>query len=178
MKEQSNNSFTFSFSYLIYQLPKIYSIEKIIELIKTYNLKNKSVTLQVLDPKYIISKKQLEIAIYQTIVAFHSNENIARDKGTELLLRLSGYRQIKKALIVFGIEEQSKYVMFIGFGDSEEEINRSLVKISEEIGFNVKESIQLPVSNIKILKDFYDYNENIDDLEKAAIEKIVTLKLD
>ncbi|MHA1353069.1 MAG: hypothetical protein ACTSPP_09810, partial [Candidatus Heimdallarchaeaceae archaeon] len=62
--------------------------------------------------------------------------------------------------------------------DSEEEINRSLVKISEEIGFNVKESIQLPVSNIKILKDFYDYNENIDDLEKAAIEKIVTLKLD
>ncbi|MHA1116158.1 MAG: hypothetical protein ACTSPJ_08280, partial [Candidatus Heimdallarchaeaceae archaeon] len=63
MKEQSNNSFTFSFSYLIYQLPKIYSIEKIIELIKTYNLKNKSVTLQVLDPKYIISKKQLEIAI-------------------------------------------------------------------------------------------------------------------
>ena len=115
MKEQSNNSFTFSFSYLIYQCPKTCPIERIIELIRTHNLKNKSVTLQVLNPKYIISKRQLEITIYQTIVAFHSNENIARDKGTELLLRLSGYRQIKKALKVFGIEEQSNYVMFIGF---------------------------------------------------------------
>ena len=178
MKEQDNNSFTFSFSYMIYRLHENFSINEILDLIKRVNLTNESTTLQVLNPKYIISNRQLEIAIYQTITAFHSNENRARDKGTELLLRLSGYRQIKKALKIFGIEDKSEYIMFIGFGDSEEEINKNLIEISEKMGTNVKDSItQLPVSNAEILKEYYNCND-IAIIEKAAIEKIATLKLE
>jgi len=62
----------------------------------------------IYNPKYIINKKQAEFAAILALKAFENGQNIANKLPIEFLVRLSGEKQIKKALS-FGMAELEEY---------------------------------------------------------------------
>jgi len=62
----------------------------------------------IYNPKYVINEKQAEFAAILALKAFENSQNIAKKLPIEFLVRLSGEKQIKKALS-FGIEGLDHY---------------------------------------------------------------------
>lgn len=166
-----------SFTYNIYLLPNSFSLDNLIEKSKTRKLSK--VTLQVLDPTWITSKKHISAAVYHTQKAFDEERNFARDKATEFLIRISGQKQIKNALKQVGVQVDSKQVLVVSFGGSKEENENEELEFIKNIDFNI-ESIDkdsLPISDIKKLSDFYKSEENLQDIEKAAFERMAAIEI-
>jgi len=136
--------------------------------------------IQLLNPSYIVSKKQLEAAVYHTIRAFEEKRNIARDKKTELIVRIAGVNQIKNAFEHFGVIENIKEYIVIIFSENEKELKK-LKKCCQ--GLLSPKTIQwepkLPINkNITKLMKFYNCNkQNIDEITKKAIEKIAYIEV-
>ncbi len=166
-----------SFTYNIYLLPDSFTMNHLIERSKKRKFSN--VTLQVLDPTWIVSKRHIDVAIYHTQNAFDEGRNFARDKATEFLIRVSGQKQIKNALKQFGVKDNSKHILVVSFGGSKEENEEEELEFTRSIDFKI-ESIDresLPLSDVKKLCDFYKSEEDLQDTEKAAIERIAALEI-
>jgi KEOPS complex subunit Cgi121 len=58
------------------------------------------VTVQAFDARYVVSRNHLERAVELADRAFERGENVARDRGVEILLYVAGRRQIDRALSV------------------------------------------------------------------------------
>jgi KEOPS complex subunit Cgi121 len=56
------------------------------------------VTVQAFDARYVVDRTHLERAVELADRAFERGENIARDRGVEILLYAAGRRQISEAL--------------------------------------------------------------------------------
>jgi KEOPS complex subunit Cgi121 len=56
------------------------------------------VTVQAFDARYVVSRAHLERAVELADRAFERGENVARDRGVEILLYAAGRRQIDQAL--------------------------------------------------------------------------------
>ncbi|MCK4973579.1 MAG: hypothetical protein KAS52_09670, partial [Candidatus Heimdallarchaeota archaeon] len=114
-----------TYSYKLCRKSPRLSIDNLFELIKENQ--NDSISIQVIDPTWIVSKKHLQAAVYHTLNAFKNVRNIARGSETELLIRLSGFRQINKAVKAFGINDQTKTLLLIAFGGTYKE-NESILE--------------------------------------------------
>jgi len=173
MKKDSMDSFIYS----IYLLPNSFNLDQLIEKSKTRKLPK--ITLQVLDPTWIVSKKHISAAIYHTQKAFDEERNFARDKATEFLIRISGQKQIKNALKQFGVRENSKQILVVAFGGSKEENENEELDFIKNIDFKI-ESIDkesLPISDIRKLSNFYKSEESLQNVEKAALEKMAAIEI-
>ena len=56
------------------------------------------VTVQAFDARYVVSRAHLERAVELAERAFERGENVARDRGVEIMLYAAGRRQIDRAL--------------------------------------------------------------------------------
>jgi KEOPS complex subunit Cgi121 len=56
------------------------------------------VTVQAFDARYVVDRTHLERAVVLADRAFERGENVARDRGVEILLYAAGRRQISEAL--------------------------------------------------------------------------------
>jgi tRNA threonylcarbamoyladenosine modification (KEOPS) complex Cgi121 subunit len=167
----------FFLTYKIYDAPSNYSIEELIEKIK---LKDTSPTiLQIIDPKWIVSEKQLKIAVYHTMKAFETKRNIARDKATEFLIRLSGRRQIVNAVELFGIRKESSHLLLIAFGGLDKENKQNLTSFAEDskILVDKEATLSFPLSEIVELSEFYECQEELGEIEKEALESMAKIEI-
>ena len=73
-------------------------------LSKINNLAGDSV-VQLLNADLIAGRKHIFHAVYQSVLAFSRNENLANDLGVEICLRCSAQRQISKAFQLLGLKE-------------------------------------------------------------------------
>lgn len=162
------------FSYVICNKNEFLDIDSLIGLIKDFQGNESS--LQILDPSWIVSEKHLKIALYHTMKAFYSKRNIAREKETEILIRLSGYRQINKALMMLGVKDSTEKILIFAFGEKQEENNRLIAKFIKESQLHETDE-RLPVSSIEELSNYHKCNNNIDELEKRVIEKIALIEV-
>jgi len=148
------------------------------EYLQKIRLRNhKHVNLQLVDPSFIVSRKHIEIAIYHTQKNFKQGNNIAKDKSTEFLLRISGKKQISSALELFGIKENSKIVLLIAFGGSSSQNIEAVNSCINEI--NIPDDklveIEFPLLSKLELSKHYQCTMDIDDLEKCVFERIAML---
>ncbi len=75
-------------------------------------------TIQAVDARYIAGPAHVRTAIEHADRAFDRGNNIARDRGLEILLYLAGTRQIEQALSL-GLEAGETPTVFIIDGDRE-----------------------------------------------------------
>jgi len=95
----------------------------------------------LLNGEFIISRRILESAYLKAERAFNEGTNISRDLGTEIMLYLSGDRQVSRAIEKFGAgKSEINYIIFDGdfnpadYGLTEiEEENNTNEKILEEL---------------------------------------------
>ncbi len=133
--------------------------EKLIEILK------KNGADAIFDESKTYGTNHISMALYQTIEAFKNNNNFADDFSLEYLIRLSGEKQISKALI-FGIKNGATRIGII----VNEEKKEKIVNILGE-----------PVAPGKFDKEFIieyfeitDINNRI-ETEKKIFEKIALL---
>ncbi|MCD6522639.1 MAG: hypothetical protein J7K68_02735 [Candidatus Diapherotrites archaeon] len=78
--------------------------------------KIKGATVQMVNPNAVLGNLHMKYCILSTIKAFSSKTNISKDMGIELLLRLSGQRQVGKALKTLGVKPGDKRAILIVLG--------------------------------------------------------------
>ena len=133
--------------------------EKLIELLK------KNGADAIFDESKTYGPNHISMALYQTAQAFKNESNFADDFSLEYLIRLSGEKQISKAL-TFGIKN--------GF-------NRIGIIVDEEKKSNITGILGQPIAPGRYDKDFIIEYFEIDDIynqietEKKIFEKIALL---
>jgi KEOPS complex subunit Cgi121 len=76
------------------------------------------VTVQAFDARYVVGRTHLERAVELADRAIARGENVARDRGVEILLYAAGRRQIDDALTM-GVSEGRTPVVVLVSGDDE-----------------------------------------------------------
>ena len=66
---------------------------------------NLDVEIQVLDAQMVFGQEHIEVALEKSERAFAQGRNIAKTRGTELILYSGAERQISKALDKMGLKE-------------------------------------------------------------------------
>ena len=138
---------------------QIEDAEKLIEILK------KNGANAIFDESKTYGVNHISMALYQTINAFKNKSNFADDFSLEYLIRLSGEKQISKAL-TFGVKNG---------------LNRIGIIVDEEKKEKIIQTLGHPVAPGKYDKDFIieyfeitDINNQI-ETEKKIFEKIALL---
>ncbi|QLG60918.1 KEOPS complex subunit Cgi121 [Halorarum salinum] len=76
-------------------------------------------TVQAFDARYVVDREHLERAVELADRAFERGENVARDRGVEILLYAAGRRQINRALAM-GVSEGEASVVAVCVGGEED----------------------------------------------------------
>jgi KEOPS complex subunit Cgi121 len=79
------------------------------------------VTVQAFDARYIVSRAHLERAVELADRAFERGENVARDRGVEILLYAAGRRQIDQALMLGVSTGTQSVVVLVDATDADDE---------------------------------------------------------
>lgn len=80
--------------------------EQLFEFLKQLQKKYPKPITQLFSTRYLINTNHLLYAIYFSLKAYHEQKIISNRPSIELLLYLSGNRQIKEAIQAFGISNQ------------------------------------------------------------------------
>ncbi|HPR41640.1 MAG TPA: KEOPS complex subunit Cgi121 [Candidatus Methanofastidiosa archaeon] len=112
----------------------------------------------IYNPSYVLDKKQAEFAAVLALKAFENGQNIANKLAIEFLVRLSGEKQIKKAL-AFGME---------GLGEI-----AGIVLLDDEVPDNIQEIPFTPDINMISRK----YGVKKKDIEKGIYEKMALVDI-
>ncbi len=165
------------FHYQAFSTPQNLDIDDLLEKLKSKQ--NHKIQLQLIDPTLIVSEKHILISIYHTQKAFEQNRNIARDQATELLLRVSGKKQISNALESYGIKATSKLILVIAFGGNHDEAKEAIKHFLTiaDISKENRLEIQFPLLGIKELSQKYHCEEDIETVEKRVFEEIAALEI-
>ncbi|MHA1399411.1 MAG: KEOPS complex subunit Cgi121 [Candidatus Heimdallarchaeaceae archaeon] len=168
----------FSFDFFIFNIHSSFTPSNILKELKGRNNNSKTI-IQALDPKYIVSERHLQVGVYHTLKAFQKKRNIAREMGTELILRLAGKRQISKALKIFGLSNNTEKILILAVTTSKEECTEILNKFLEQIKFpEMKITKELPVTSLDDLASFYQSPPELATIEKFALERIASVELE
>ncbi|WP_313693133.1 KEOPS complex subunit Cgi121 [Halorarum halobium] len=74
-------------------------------------------TVQAFDARYVVDRRHLERAVELADRAVERGENVARDRGVEILLYAAGRRQINRALTMGVSEGETPVVAVCAGGD-------------------------------------------------------------
>ncbi len=93
------------------------SSEQIIEIVKELALEEKRLPnnnyLLIIDSGSVAGFQHLKACVHFSLQAFKQKNNLAKTLNTEILLYLSGYRQISKAIEKVGLNVESKEAITI-----------------------------------------------------------------
>ncbi|HLI45691.1 MAG TPA: KEOPS complex subunit Cgi121 [Geobacterales bacterium] len=132
---------------------------------------------QAVDATKICCSTQIEIAVMRTYRAFKMGRNIAKNMSMELLLRLSGKRQIHEALNLLGLKESSKYVALICADSDQGSLEDFIRKTLSEFAIREDETLieVYDKSKEEVLKLTYDLKTQ--DIIKEVLMKIAYLEI-
>jgi KEOPS complex subunit Cgi121 len=171
-----NNIGTKDYCYRIFSNSKSLDIDSILDFLA--KRESSQTTVQIIDPTFIVSKKQLQSAIYHAEKSFENKRNIARNKGNEFVIRLTGKRQISSALKQIGIQKNSQYLLVIVFGSTSKNNIEELEKLVNQFDLNeIEIEKTLPLSSLDSLSTHYECLENYEEIEKRALERIASIEI-
>ena len=139
-------------------------IDQFFNIIDNIQNQFKSSVIQFIKEKYLLNQEHLFIACYYLQKAFFYDLNISNKKQIELLLYLSGYRQISKSISTFGINfaDISKGKLLyciISPINNLKTINDKLLQILKadetELTINIQSN-----EKFKLIREFFKVSEN------------------
>lgn len=133
----------------------------------------------------LVSERQVWVGLLHSIQAFESNSNISKKPEFEILLRLSGKRQIKEALKLFSLKEKANQeVVLVGWGKNKKALKEKAQNLGQSLGFAPKTNLFSKnfSKNKKLILESYGISQNqISSFngwkEKDAIEALVLEKM-
>ena len=120
------------------------------------------------NPLYVAGVEHLTFALIHTNHAFEHEENIARTYMIEFLVRLSGRKQIEKALEI-SIKEGTRIGIF-----SKEDLPHTLQPILSQRNDSL---FDLSIQKEKYLQQFFEVSGSGKQLQKQIFEKIALLSV-
>ena len=146
------------------------SNDQIIEIVKKLTLEEKKLLdkhsyLLIIDSGSVAGFQHLKACIHYSLQAFKQKNNLAKTLNTEILLYLSGYRQISKAIEKVGLNKESKEVITLHIKLNHTEENRSS---SQKEFFNFEEFLK--ARNI----EYTDFQLDVNDFSATNEKKIIS----
>lgn len=159
---------------------EVEDVDTFIEKIKRLS-EEKGIEIQVVDADLVCGKDHLLSAYQHAVRAFEEKRNSMKRISMEILLYLSGERQISDAIKKMGVKKDSQKLVFI-FLDSKDhdelkgKISEDEVrKIVEEMGMEIKEDVMEPSREKLRMLGFSE--EEIDTVDKDKYEDLVLEKV-
>lgn len=147
--------------------------------------RKKFVQLCPIEP--ISSLNQIIFAAEQAIDSFNKGTNFSKKIELEFLLRLSGTRQINKAIGKMLLKEGRNRVVLVAAAKKREKVKELLKEIEKQVGFREDGNLMKGVGkNKKYLMEIYSLGEEEleslmdkeNALEEAVLEKIALVALE
>jgi tRNA threonylcarbamoyladenosine modification (KEOPS) complex Cgi121 subunit len=147
--------------------------------IKSVLVSNKNLFSQAISINSIACIKQIHFAVIQTLQAMDSNSMHLSNPSLELLLHLTGVRQVNKALNLLELNEFNEKAVLIVVGKNKEKVKKELIKLEKLSG--IKKNSKLIELNFfknkKELMKLYEIEETelnlFKDKNKALKELII-----
>ena len=148
--------------------------------------KFKLIGSQLFDSRPIWGYKHIFSALWHSEKAKKANKMISKTFSMEILLYLAGCRQIKKALNLLGVKENSNKIIGVLAASTSEVLPKAYKYLKEKIQFNPKSNIIEEFALKRewfiqqLLEDNYQGAINFSDadIEKAQLQKVALLALE
>ena len=155
--------------YLAITAYKNVKIGNVQEFIEKTRKEAGNVTLQFFNANLVAGWEHLYFAVLNALTAFKNKLNISNSLAVEILLYASAQRQIRNAVELFGIKEDTSEVAVVVLAEDEEKIATALKKLLELIQAEEDESmLEINAKKFGVIKEFFD----VSDLEiEAKLER-------
>lgn len=142
------------------------------------------ITGQGLALKTIAGKKQILLAVKQTIKAFQEKKSFLAQPELELILRMTARKQTKGLLEEVGLKEGRQEALLLAFGKNEKKVRKGFELMKKEFNFkNEKKLLEKSAEkNALFLKKFFGLSQEMikafkDLKEKEALEELILEKI-
>ncbi|MCW3976127.1 MAG: KEOPS complex subunit Cgi121, partial [Candidatus Bathyarchaeota archaeon] len=123
--------------------------------------------IQFVDPRKILGSNHIYFATLNALKAFKNEKNISKSLSIEILLYISGQKQIEVAIRLFGLQKKNRNLILIAVGEKKEDLKR--------FEQNVKKSLNVELNNSIIesySKKKYDNIKRVFNISTLEIETI------
>ena len=104
------------------------------ELFRSSAEKYPDVSVQLVDMDRVPGQRYLTLAAVNAVKSFHSKQPIAKTLGMELLVYVSGEKQIDVALKRVGVTPRTRRVVALAVGGSGDEVSGAAKFLAETLG--------------------------------------------
>ncbi|WP_121820922.1 KEOPS complex subunit Cgi121 [Halostella salina] len=119
-------------------------------------------TVQAFDARYVAGRDHLERAVELADRAIERGENVARDRGVEILLYAAGRRQINRALAMGVDEGEGPAVVLVDGGDEAGAADA----VRERLDIDPEPAVGVEYADEELLREFFD----VTDAERTATD--------
>lgn len=130
---------------------------------KGYN----NLEIQFVDPRKILGSNHIYFATLNALKAFKNKKNISKSLSIEILLYISGQKQIEAAIRLFGLQKKNRNLILVAVGEKKEDLKR--------LEQNVKKSLNVELDNSIIesySKKKYDNIKRVFNISTLEIETV------
>lgn len=177
-----------SHTYLIFGgcVPSEIKIKEITNYLKQINSEFDLFGSQIFDNSYIWGYSHIYSAIWHAEKALSAKKMISKTFSMELMLYLSGYRQIKKAIDLIGIKSNTKCIVGVLGAKKSNILPKAYEKLKKLLQFSSDQEI---IQNLKakeqfvknqLLNEGYELANTFshDEIEKTILQRIALLTLE
>ena len=140
-------------------------IENVEEFIQNIRKETGNVTVQFFDARFVAGYEHLYFAVLNALTAFKNGLSISKNLAIEILLYAAAERQIRNAVQLLGVREDTAKVAVVVLAESKDEVVKALDKVSSIIQAEEDESIlEIDDEKFETIRKLF----NVSDLELEA----------
>ncbi len=145
---------------------KIANVEAFIE--KAKKSVGENIEVQFFDAGFVATWQHLYFAALNALKAFKNRENISKSLAIETLLYASAQRQIRKAMELLGVKQNSREIAVLIIGENVGEVDSALHAVSKNVdGKRDDEVLELSREKIGKIRNAFE----ISDVELEAVAR-------
>jgi len=130
---------------------------------KGYN----NLEIQFVDPRKILGSNHIYFATLNALKAFKNKKNISKSLSIEILLYISGQKQIEAAIRLFGLQKKNRNLILVAVGEKKEVLKRLEQNVKKSLNVELDDSIIESYSKKK-----YDDIKRVFNISTLEIETV------
>ena len=130
---------------------------------KGYN----NLEIQFVDPRKILGSNHIYFATLNALKAFKNKKNISKSLSIEILLYISGQKQIEVAIRLFGLQKKNRNLILVAVGEKKEVLKRLEQNVKKSLNVELDDSIIESYSKKK-----YDDIKRVFNISTLEIETV------
>lgn len=130
---------------------------------KGYN----NLEIQFVDPRKILGSNHIYFATLNALKAFKNKKNISKSLSIEILLYISGQKQIEAAIRLFGLQKKNRNLILVAVGEKKEDLKRLEQNVKKSLNVELDDSIIESYSKKK-----YDNIKRVFNISTLEIETV------